>query len=317
MSAVEDTPSHLAENTSGHGRKLKILMLSWEYPPVMVGGLGRHVHALARTLAGAGHEVTVATQGAPGAPADEVVDGVRVVRAVQDPPAIPLDTDHLLPWTMAFNHALTRAALCLDGGGFDLIHAHDWLVTHTAVALKGHLGLPLVATIHSTEAGRHQGWLPGDLNRAIHSVEGWLTCEAERVLVCSRYMQREVSALFGTHPSKIDVIPNGVEAPRWPTGPRDARAAHVRFTDDGPLIDVAGRPVHEKRVQHGGGTLPEPRHRHRRPTLGTAHTDPGRRPLRTAWELPTRCTSPNSSAPTWPRPWPAPRWYNYSPCPRA
>ncbi|MET8259610.1 glycogen/starch synthase, partial [Micromonospora sp. NPDC005205] len=37
----------------------RILMLSWEYPPVLVGGLGRHVHALSVALAAAGHEVTV------------------------------------------------------------------------------------------------------------------------------------------------------------------------------------------------------------------------------------------------------------------
>ncbi|MEV4630608.1 glycogen/starch synthase, partial [Micromonospora sp. NPDC049523] len=37
----------------------RILMLSWEYPPVLVGGLGRHVHALSVALAAAGHDVTV------------------------------------------------------------------------------------------------------------------------------------------------------------------------------------------------------------------------------------------------------------------
>ena len=41
-------------------------MLSWEYPPLLVGGLGRHVHALATGLAAAGHEVTVVTRHAPG-----------------------------------------------------------------------------------------------------------------------------------------------------------------------------------------------------------------------------------------------------------
>ncbi|MEV4629711.1 glycogen/starch synthase, partial [Micromonospora sp. NPDC049523] len=40
-------------------RKQRILMLSWEYPPVLVGGLGRHVHALSVALAAAGHDVTV------------------------------------------------------------------------------------------------------------------------------------------------------------------------------------------------------------------------------------------------------------------
>ncbi|RLP85162.1 glycogen/starch synthase, partial [Micromonospora sp. CV4] len=49
----------------------RILMLSWEYPPVLVGGLGRHVHALSVALAAAGHEVTVVTRHAEGAPLEE------------------------------------------------------------------------------------------------------------------------------------------------------------------------------------------------------------------------------------------------------
>ena len=63
-------------------------MLSWEYPPVMVGGLGRHVHALAEAMAAAGHEVTVLSRhpGTPDVAYDEVAAGVRVVRAAEDPP---------------------------------------------------------------------------------------------------------------------------------------------------------------------------------------------------------------------------------------
>ena len=41
---------------------MRVLVVSWEYPPVVVGGLGRHVHALAAAMAAAGHEVTVLTR---------------------------------------------------------------------------------------------------------------------------------------------------------------------------------------------------------------------------------------------------------------
>jgi glycogen(starch) synthase len=243
-------------------RPVKVLMLSWEYPPVMVGGLGRHVHALATTLARAGHDVTVATRHAPGARLDEVVDGVRIVRAPEDPLRIPLDTPHLLPWAMAFNHTLTRTALAAAGDGFDVVHAHDWLVAHTAVTLKEHLGVPLVATIHATEAGRHQGWLPGDMNRSIHSLEAWLSQEACRVLVCSKYMKLEVAALFRVPSAKVQVIPNGVDMTHWHARPADVRAARTRLSEGGPLIGFAGRLVHEKGVHHLIEALPELRRRH-------------------------------------------------------
>src|SRR5437016_650799 len=118
----------------------RVLMLSWLYPPLGVGGLGRHVHALSTSLVSAGHEVTVVTRHAPGTPLEEYIDGVRVVRTPEDPPIVPLSEPTLLTWTMAFNHALTRSALrAAHTGRYDVIHAHDWYVTHTAVTLKEHL----------------------------------------------------------------------------------------------------------------------------------------------------------------------------------
>jgi glycogen synthase len=252
-----------AEGEATVKRPMRVLMLSWEYPPVVVGGLGRHVHALATSLAAGGHQVTVVTRHAPDAPLEEVREGVRVVRAPEDPPLFPLSTPTLLAWTMAFNHSLTRAALhAADTDSFDVIHAHDWLVTHTAVTLRDHLGIPLIATIHATEAGRHQGWLPDEMNKCIHSVEWWLGHEASKVLVCSAYMRWEVSRLLEIAPEKVEIIPNGVDAPVWQAPPSAVAAARARFAGDGPLLGFAGRLVYEKGVQHLVSAVPELRYRH-------------------------------------------------------
>ncbi len=249
--------------TASTNRPLRVLMLSWEYPPVLVGGLGRHVHALATSLAAAGHEVTVVTRHAAEAPLEELREGVRVVRAPEDPPTFPLATPSLLAWTMAFNHALTRAALHATATEeYDLIHAHDWLVTHTAVTMRDHLGIPLVATIHATEAGRHQGWLPEDMNRTIHTVEYWLGHEAVRLITCSAYMRWEVSHLLDLPADNITVIPNGVDAPIWQAPPPAVAHARARYAGDGPMLGFAGRLVYEKGVQHVIHALPELRHRY-------------------------------------------------------
>ncbi|SCL28265.1 (1-_4)-alpha-D-glucan synthase (UDP-glucose) [Micromonospora rhizosphaerae] len=245
-------------------RKRRILMLSWEYPPVLVGGLGRHVHALSVALAAAGHEVTVVTRHAEGAALEEYADGVRIVRAAEDPVTFPLATNSLLAWTMAFNHTLTRAALrAAESGSYDVIHAHDWLVAHTAMTLREHLDVPLVSTIHATEAGRHQGWLPEEMNRTIHGVEQWLSAESGRVIVCSGYMRDEVTALFGVPAARADVVPNGVEPHRWQAPVAAVAAARARFAGDGPLVTFAGRLVYEKGVQHLLAGLPRLRERHR------------------------------------------------------
>ncbi|MFI6263381.1 glycosyltransferase family 4 protein [Micromonospora sp. NPDC051006] len=241
----------------------RILMLSWEYPPVLVGGLGRHVHALSVALAAAGHEVTVVTRHAEGAPLEEYADGVRIVRAAEDPVTFPLATGSLLAWTMAFNHTLTRAALrATEAGDYDVIHAHDWLVAHTAMTLREHLDIPLVTTIHATEAGRHQGWLPEEMNRTIHGVEQWLSTESGRVIVCSGYMRDEVTGLFGVPAGRVDVVANGVEPHRWRASRSAVAAARARFAGDGPLVTFAGRLVYEKGVQHLLAGVPRLRERH-------------------------------------------------------
>jgi glycogen(starch) synthase len=261
---------------------MRVLMLSWEYPPVMVGGLGRHVHALAEAMAAAGHEVTVLTRhpGTPGVAHDEVAGGVRIVRVGEDPTRFSF-ADDLLAWTMALNHALTRVGLAVCAGrSFDVVHAHDWLVAHAATTLEHHLGVPLVATLHATEAGRHQGWLPGPVNRTIHSVEWWLTFEARRVVTCSAYMRWEVTRLFDLPAGKVDVVPNGVDAARWQVGPDRVAAARRRWAADGPLVAYCGRLVHEKGVQDLLAAVPRLRRRHPGLRVVVAGTGPAEAELR-------------------------------------
>ncbi|MEO3818699.1 glycosyltransferase family 4 protein [Plantactinospora sp. B24E8] len=244
-------------------RPQRVLILSWEYPPVLVGGLGRHVHALATSLAAAGHQVTVVTRHGEGAPVEAYLDGVHVLRAPEDPVGFPLATPSLLAWTMAFNHTLTRTALrATRNQRYDVIHAHDWLVAHTAINLADHLDIPLVTTMHATEAGRHQGWLPEEMNRTIHSVEHWLSQESHRVITCSGYMRDQVAALFGLPAGHVDVVPNGVDDRAWAAQPRAVAAARKRFAGDGPLVGFAGRLVYEKGVQHLMHAVPRLRDRH-------------------------------------------------------
>jgi glycogen synthase len=250
---------------------MRVLMLSWEYPPVVVGGLGRHVHALAKHLTARGHEVAVLCRHPAGTDATthptaaQTVEGVRLIRVAEDPPHLVFERD-LVAWTLAMGHAMTRAGLALlhgDGWWPDVVHAHDWLVTHPAVALAEHAGAPLVATVHATEAGRHSGWLSHPLNQQVHSVEWWLANRANKVITCSAAMRTEAATLFDIDPSLISVIHNGIESRGWqvPTAKvPNTRTAHTAA--DGALLLFFGRLEYEKGVQDLIAALPRIRRTH-------------------------------------------------------
>ncbi|SER60304.1 glycosyltransferase family 4 protein [Actinokineospora terrae] len=232
---------------------MRVLMLSWEYPPVVVGGLGRHVHAVARHLAALGDEVVVLCRHEAGTDAhthpteDGVHEGVRVVRVAEDPAHLVFEKD-LVAWTLAMGHAMIRAGLALlRDWRPDVVHAHDWLVTHPAIALAEQAGAPLVATIHATEAGRHSGWLSQPLNQQVHSVEWWLAHRADALITCSSAMRAEAAHLFEVDPDAITVIHNGIEPRDWRIPARSVRAARARHSpDDAPLLVFFGRLEWEK-----------------------------------------------------------------------
>lgn len=234
-------------------------MVSWEFPPLVVGGLGRHVGQLARQLAAAGHEVRVLTRGTAPEPEQHDVDGIAVWRAAADELAIDFGSESVLAWTQAFEHSLTRAGLRLvTGWQPEVIHAHDWLVAQTAHTLHQVTGSPVVVTMHATEYGRQQAWLGEPVPRAIHSVERWLCRDAAAVIACSRFMAAQVAELFGLAPSAVRVIGNGVELPQTDsradleTSPR----RHDLPYSGQPLLAFAGRLVHEKGLQELIKALP-------------------------------------------------------------
>ena len=63
---------------------MRVLLISWEYPPVIEGGLARHVRKLAEHLVGEGVEVHVLTRGGGHLPVEEDRHGV-IVHRVREP----------------------------------------------------------------------------------------------------------------------------------------------------------------------------------------------------------------------------------------
>lgn len=189
-------------------RDLSVMMLSWEFPPRIIGGISPHVYYLSKSLARNGVKVYVVTCDFPGAPQHEVVDGVEILRidSYKNP------SPDFATWVYLMNVNMQKEAATLInslGGKIDVIHAHDWLVATAAIGLKHVFRKPLFATVHSTETGRRNG-IHFDYERMIHETEAWLTYEAWKVICCSDYMISHVQWAFGLPSDKLVMVPNGV-----------------------------------------------------------------------------------------------------------
>ncbi len=236
---------------------MRVMMLSWEYPPFSVGGLAQHVYELSRAMAAEGIEVTVLTT-APDEPGEENVDGV-IVHRVRPCPGNSLD---FISWVQRLNMAfLEKGAKLFNRKSYDIIHGHDWLVCYAARGLKNVYHTPLIATVHATEYGRNNG-LHTDEQKYIGEIEWQLTYDSWFTICCSNFMEEEVAGVFGLPRNKIRVIPNGIRSEAFKIKAEEP-AVRERFAPHGEkIIFYVGRLVQEKGVQDLLRALPLVKEQH-------------------------------------------------------
>jgi len=223
---------------------MKILVLAWEFPPRIVGGISRHVAELYPEIVLTGNEIHLLTVEFGLAPHYEVVEGIHVHR-------VPVaESQNFFHWVVNMNASMGQhgGKLMQEESPFDIIHAHDWLVGDAAIALKNLFNVPLVATIHATEYGRYNG-LYNDTHRYISHKEATLAHEAWRVIVCTNYMRLEIERVFQCPWDKIDVVYNGVRREQPPLKNFDAASFRRRFAaDQEKIVYYVGRMTYEKGV---------------------------------------------------------------------
>jgi glycogen synthase len=228
----------------------RVLILSWEYPPLIEGGLARHVRKLSEAMVERDVEVHVLTRGGEESPARELANGV-VVHRIREPKR-PTDLGEFVTWVERMNSDMLAAGVELgDRYEFDLVHGHDWLVANAGDHLAKRFEAPLVTTIHATEYGRHQGWVDKHPQTYIHGVERWITNRSQRVIACSHYMREQIVDIFGVAEKRVSVIPNGID-PDDLQAQDPAELVRLRSEFAAPeekLVLLIGRLVYEKGFQ--------------------------------------------------------------------
>jgi len=229
----------------------RVLFLAESFHPVLGGG-ETHVLRLGSALVAAGDAATVVTRrGEPSWPAEEVVNGIRVVRV---PPSGPGRTGKFLMVPAAFRAVLREA------------RGHDLLVVRGTRVL----GLPGLVAARATRLGvvmqpETNGELSGEawtwgkawaggpagrLARGLFAMRNRLLRDADAFVAMSRAIREEMLAA-GVPGERIALVPHGVDTERFrPADAAERAALRARLgLPDGVLAAWSGRLLRGKGLE--------------------------------------------------------------------
>jgi len=236
---TDDGRSAAGSGETGESReRLRVAMLTREYPPEVYGGAGVHVTELTarlRTLS----EVTVHCMGAP-----------RADAVVHEP-------DPALAGANAAVRMLSAQLRMADAAGeVDVVHSHTWYT-----GLAGHLaatlyGIPHVLTAHSLEPRRP--WKAEQLGGG-YRISSWSERNAmehaDAVIAVSEGMRHDVlDAYPAIDPDRVHVVHNGIDPTLWHPGapvPGERPVLEeLGVRPDLPIVAFVGRITRQKGVGH-------------------------------------------------------------------
>ncbi len=189
---------------------MRVVILTWEYPPRTVGEISRHVENVVTALMGQGIDVSVVTfhDTMQGLERKNGVDIYRVGNPVEPHLSI-------LTWNLTLATEFERIVSDIHystHGGIDLIDAHEWLSVVPATVLKKAFGTKFIYTIYSLEEQRSK-YSDAPLNISVRNLEHLGLSEASKVIVDSEWMKSETSRLHDTPRGRIVPIPH--DSPTW------------------------------------------------------------------------------------------------------
>ncbi len=218
--------------------KIKTLMLGWEFPPYISGGLGTACHGLTKAMGRLGMEVTfllprMGPMHLAGNPGTALESGFPQIRLRAVPSTLlaygrrgnPRPGRRASTKTEAEEESLggpapygpnicdevqryaLRVMKIAEGEEFNVIHAHDWMTFPAGIALAAQSGKPLVVQVHSTEfdrSGEH-------VNQYVYDIERHGMHAATKVITVSHYTRNIVINRYSVPPEKVEVVYNGID----------------------------------------------------------------------------------------------------------
>lgn len=230
---------------------MRILMLSWEYAPHVISGIGPHIMGLTTALSTvtADQEMSldiVTPRYAGGQPVERIADNMTVHRV-----ELPWLSGDLYPSVANNNELLAQYAVrCFGSIAPDLLHFHDWYMGVAGLTLKKLWNVPLIATMHRMRRERDTAKLSPRSIQQIDQLEQDIGTEAAHIIVCSRSMGKAVHELLAVPMERLSVIPNGVTVgPGTAGSPEKINSLRQQYAPAGQaLLIYVGPAIYSKGV---------------------------------------------------------------------
>jgi starch synthase len=237
-----ETVQHRIGNLSRKrgAKRMKIALMTNEYPPYVYGGAGVHVEYLSRELSRL-HPVEVRSYG------DQLkeegpltVHGSEVDTSGYTCPKNLRGVFGSIQRDLAFNTRNLEA---------DIVHCHTWYTHFGGILAKLNYGIPLVITVHSLEPLRP--WKREQLGGG-YDFSSWVERTAlemaDAIIAVSEGTRNDVLKYFNIHPEKIRIIYNGIDPSEY--FKVDAGPALKRFGISGerPYVLFVGRITRQKGI---------------------------------------------------------------------
>ncbi|MBN2094863.1 MAG: glycosyltransferase family 4 protein [Candidatus Aenigmarchaeota archaeon] len=196
---------------------MRIAYFVWEYPPLLVGGLGTYAAEMVPKLEAAGNEIDVFTLNDGTLRTNERVSDIGIHRPLilegTNFLKLVLNEDlkawgeHLTFFNKIFAYNYLSATKLvnemLKKRVYDLVVINDWLSAPAGIMIKQTTDIPVVFHVHSTEQQR-----VGNGSQTIKNIERDMAEKSDMIITVSYSMKDHLISL-GYPEKKINVVWNG------------------------------------------------------------------------------------------------------------
>lgn len=239
---------------------MKILFITWQFPPYTTGGVGTACYGMVRSLLEKGGTEVALLLPWPSPLFFHLTrkeDLDRVPSEIAQRGKLPgagllhgyLDTRSLNNLYSILEEGIEESIRLLSGLTFDLIHCHDWITFPAAYKIKQIFPLPLFVHFHSLEKDRN----PDIEDPRVKGIEVIAAKKADRIITVSRSTASAIETLYGITRGKIRILYNGysfTDSP-FPAGQKEKKkgmGTNILFlgrmtAQKGPelLLEAAGK----------------------------------------------------------------------------